>query len=970
MDPRQTLSRQPSAAQAQNSYSPANPMATSYSMPAPSYQNNALPPINYQGLPAGTEASYPSYPRYPSSTAPGGPSPTADRYNAAMPHQSGLQGLPPASMLPQPQQGQQPEYASSQTPPVTRPGGYQQPLAPAPPRPNIDAMGSSYPHPDQRQPWSATEGIPGLAGDVGRDQPRTHVVGSQGRRGILPSAPGRPPVSQNGLNGSPKSGQIPQKDADGKFPCPNCTKTYLHAKHLKRHMLRHTGDRPYMCVLCNDTFSRSDILKRHFQKCSVRRGNPTGASHLSNPAAHLKKSQAAAAKAAANAAGNASPGGGSTPVSAGIPSSAYTTTSVPQSSIPATAPGQPAPPIAYGISSSQLDIQRQQQTQGLPSNPQPGALDQNSGSQWGIQNARDQQMMYSQSHGQHYGIQAAEGDDKRAIPTGHHMGDEWNQMFPSGGNEHYISPMFSSYGQPHGDVKNEAHEGQSNGYYIPPTSLGADGTSGPPWHLGTFPSGALLQVLVDRLVDFCFRQESPRERRNNAVIESCLNADAIQHFLVLFSHFHGHFPCIHLPTLKLDQIYPGLLLLIICHGAVYSDRLPQEHVRALTVEANYAIGSTARVLNHTRSTNPVRYLSESGAEYEELMSLILLSNLMIWHGGPVERAAGRSESRRLCVLARRLNLLRLAGTDEPYAFSYLHNLSPGELGQPAQFNWHRWVEQEKRVRLMFAILVTNAAMTIFSNMEPAFDLSEIKLPMPADDAAWDAPDAEACAQALGLHGTEVQATVNPTRSWPLKSLEFHHAIQALCSPSAAIKPRSTNVYSKFLLIHGLHIEIWKLQRDRFAASLAHHQPYNPSAWETFNAINTALVRWKQCWDEDMMLQYPQPGPPGVGFCRDSTQFWWLARAFLQPNRHHDWQLAPDDKLRLALKGLDQARVWSLADGAERGEEPGSMALIDPSYSASEDLVLDMRKLFRPLNHTNEPEPYVDGRTALPSSAPG
>ena len=44
-----------------------------------------------------------------------------------------------------------------------------------------------------------------------------------------------------------------------------------------------------MCVLCRDTFSRSDILKRHFQKCSIRRGNPTGASHLSAQA-HLKKS--------------------------------------------------------------------------------------------------------------------------------------------------------------------------------------------------------------------------------------------------------------------------------------------------------------------------------------------------------------------------------------------------------------------------------------------------------------------------------------------------------------------------------------------------------------------------------------------------------------------------------------------------------------------------------------------------------
>jgi hypothetical protein len=31
-------------------------------------------------------------------------------------------------------------------------------------------------------------------------------------------------------------------------------------------------------------------LKRHFQKCSIRRGNPTGASHLSHAQAHLKKS--------------------------------------------------------------------------------------------------------------------------------------------------------------------------------------------------------------------------------------------------------------------------------------------------------------------------------------------------------------------------------------------------------------------------------------------------------------------------------------------------------------------------------------------------------------------------------------------------------------------------------------------------------------------------------------------------------
>ena len=55
-----------------------------------------------------------------------------------------------------------------------------------------------------------------------------------------------------------------------------------------------TGERPYQCHLCKDTFSRSDILKRHFQKCSIRRGNPTGANHLQHAQQHLQKNRAPA----------------------------------------------------------------------------------------------------------------------------------------------------------------------------------------------------------------------------------------------------------------------------------------------------------------------------------------------------------------------------------------------------------------------------------------------------------------------------------------------------------------------------------------------------------------------------------------------------------------------------------------------------------------------------------------------------
>ena len=73
---------------------------------------------------------------------------------------------------------------------------------------------------------------------IGQDVPLKHVVGSQGRRGVLPSAAGRPPAVNNSNTTGGKNSPALAKDNDGKYPCPHCSKPYLHAKHLKRHMLR------------------------------------------------------------------------------------------------------------------------------------------------------------------------------------------------------------------------------------------------------------------------------------------------------------------------------------------------------------------------------------------------------------------------------------------------------------------------------------------------------------------------------------------------------------------------------------------------------------------------------------------------------------------------------------------------------------------------------------------------------------
>jgi len=613
--------------------------------------------------------------------------------------------------------------------------------------------------------------------------------------------------------------------------------------------------------------------------------------------------------------------------------------------------------MQYGMAGNGSNEMQRPPQQG--SAPQ-GGIDHSNSNQWQMHNAGNNQMMYNSSSTSpdQYGMPAGREDDKRNVMAGQHdMGHEWNQMsFAS--NENYMAPMFSGYGQPQGEVKGEAHEGGSNGYYIPPTSLGADGTLGPsPWHLSSAHEDP-LQAKAERLVDFCFPagiQESLEDQQNNAHIRSCLTTDAIRHFLDLYPNFQGHFPWLHMPTFNFQEAYDGIILVIICSGAVYSDRVSQKQVRGLMQRTKSGIGRTSRLLKTLEPGSIEARFSASGVEYEELLAITMLQTLLTWHGEPQERATAREESRKIMYLARQLNMLTLAGPDDPLAYSYLHNLGPGEQANPAQWSWSSWVEQEKRSRLMFLVFLYNVALNFYFNCAPAFSASEIKLPLPCDDAAWEATTADSCAQALGLRGVGPQSIVNVSGSLRLKQLEMHHAISALYSNSVVVQPRTTNVYSKFILIHALHTEIWQVQRQRsLADSTSSPVPGTSPAGGALAQVNnhyqsfsSALVRWKTSWDQDMQLQFPPQAPRRIGFCRDGAQFYWLARAFLHGSRAHDWKLPADVRFRQVINGLKKARDWSLTDGAQRGEEPGSVAAIDDDYG-NKPLQLDMRKLFRPL----------------------
>ena len=242
------------------------------SFPLPQHYNSGpLPPPSHHPthtLPPATQASYlpqsyrQDFPRS-NSSGPSGQLPTsahlaasnppvtsgaqptsgqlASRYNPNQHYNSpgNHQTYSPAPLLPQPGQTLQMSPHQNYTPSTTGPSQpYQPRIAPAPIRNTYAPQAASAYIQTPQRPAFYTNGVSHMQTEPQRDQFRQHVVGSQGRRGILPSAPGRATATPTGSPGSSKSSTLPAKDADGKFPCPNCNKTYLHAKHLKRHLLR------------------------------------------------------------------------------------------------------------------------------------------------------------------------------------------------------------------------------------------------------------------------------------------------------------------------------------------------------------------------------------------------------------------------------------------------------------------------------------------------------------------------------------------------------------------------------------------------------------------------------------------------------------------------------------------------------------------------------------------------------------
>ncbi|KAK2021915.1 hypothetical protein LX32DRAFT_711475 [Colletotrichum zoysiae] len=945
--------------------------------------HQTLPPLQPQTSAAMNQmyGSNPHTPRTPATPN----TPGSQNNMPAYPQQQQQQQQQPGRGGPYQQMGQYPPppqaYGTqSMLPQTTMASSHPQPIAPAPASGRVPPVlrpmpaGGVMPQPGMNSPYGPGGVMPGGLGDS--DQP-THVVGSQGRRGILPSAPGRPAATPAGA-GNGKSTVIPVKDADGKFPCPHCTKTYLHAKHLKRHLLRHTGDRPYMCVLCRDTFSRSDILKRHFQKCSIRRGNPTGASHLSHPQAHVKKN-AAAQKALGqdgglnhlNGLGNMPADGmvqpfGMMPVQDGMSNLANDQSQLSRSSS-LTRLDNGSNQDRRDLTGSVMDASGrggnfdQAYNGNVPSSMTP--------------NMNQQMQNYNMPPGQN-GMSMYGGSN-----SNQQSGLDWSQMFQAGAQQTYANHQFPpNLGQTQIATKPEPNTGTERTTGRPGPQTHPDSLFYSTWGVPPSIQDPFTQ-LSNQILNFFYPPGSPITNES-AGFNLYFSADNIRDFLEKYTHFHVHFPILHTQTFRIMDSYTGLLAGMCCMGACYSDRVSPDHVRdmmnflkAALLRDVHFLATTAGKRQHS-GTVGTGGSSSGQRDLEELQAVMLLQILLIWNSTPEHRESAREIFPAVAEQARRLRLLEVS-TSMPL-FSPLHqsNFTPQNF-DVSTFDWGVWVEQEKRIRLMHIIFLCNSAMELYFNARSHIESLEMQIPLPSDDAAWDARTKKDCEDALGLHGEELARQRNPNGTRRSRQPEMSYALQALLHGSYQIQPGRTNLYGKFILIHAILSLIRRAQLDGSAVTKGYATPpmsdWMMTGGSDANGANSgrgtpvdpalqgipahihdsfrmALQKFKTNWDADMVNQFPPGSAKNVrryGFSRDGIHFYWLAKYLLKHTRTSELQMEPDARFIQVMHLLKSVKAWVMSDGATRGEELGSVGEIDKDFGVA-NLTLDMARLFKPL----------------------
>ncbi|PYH98670.1 hypothetical protein BO71DRAFT_425917 [Aspergillus ellipticus CBS 707.79] len=664
--------------------------------------------------------------------------------------------------------------------------------------------------------------------------------------------------------------------------CVHCGRTFRRTEHLERHVRTHTKEKPYICF-CGAAFTRRDLLKRHttiaHQGNGLASPNSQPDTETIDPAHRARASEPAAVQPHYNLPSTSRP---DAPLS------------VPPAVEPWTGP-QRGPYIEQDRSI---------------------VLDTGSSNAGGLGAPTT-----AVSHDADI-LEAAQlllpGNYRHApppaqplpfIPEDLNHFQDFTHFLDSIGLPSEWVPVLGDISQIHNPVSTEAPEYSRNTREQqepsrPPHTSRADSPFRS-WLPSVPPGDQSLGSVSDHEPPQISKSLSPlkvteeqRQRLANSLEEfRYLIPDFVlpsRHTLTryltsFFAGFHTHLPFIHVPTLRINDRAPELVLAFMTIGAQY--RFEHRNAERLFYAAKsivlYKLSKESSLtpfntvvqipFNSIRdssqrpgpepSLSPTEFAAGMNAwrQIENIRTLLVLMGYSTW-----ERAELVQEAFGLQTLLVRC--LR--------EFGMMENIIAAPRHAPLQ--WHEWAEEESIRRTRFISFCFVHVHSIAYNIYPVLRSSEVHLRLPCSTKEW---------KAATVHDWEFSQ-----KEVGSQQLLFQDALALLLQPSRTpvlLDPIPAPL-GNYILLHGL------LQRIHLVSELSIPQGDHSFALPTeeLNKLERALRSWTSVWQqapESSLDPHNENGP--IPFT--SSSLLGLAYVRLSLNLGPHRQLETRDPYRIA-----------------------------------------------------------------------
>ncbi|KAK9477802.1 hypothetical protein V1514DRAFT_320759 [Lipomyces japonicus] len=670
-----------------------------------------------------------------------------------------------------------------------------------------------------------------------------------------------------------------------RFQCSECNASYSRISHLKRHEVKHTGEKSFPCEFCESRFYRADIARRHSKNCTAR-----GSQQISEQHKRGKKRKSCDACARAKVACD--------------------------SELPCETCAVNGHECTYfrlqedflkRLHGQQFCLQQQQQQQEQEEQPQQ---DETATSM-----ALDQYMSDNSSEARRDCVSIPfllnfVQSSTRTMPSIYGYANPSLRFFMpasmtgDGQFSHFTQP--DSFELVNPAVSQDLWHAKSNPFVF--DSILNDSNGSDDWNsyysfdfmtaMPAIAGGGNNWVTINYAMD---NSRPGLESRANdivtcvcrsvgdaemtATIRQLINglftAQNVELFVSqYFGQWHAHCAILHQPTFDLRRVPTPLLATCCMLGALFSD---QQHASMAT--------ELLDVVEEYVFTTP-EFLRLIGKNYDErddcdddmstLQAAFLISLVQGVSGAlPAQRRIRKRRYIDIVTAARALRLPKLVNkmTTTTTDDNDDDDDDEGNKKKHDFLSWPEFIKNECRVRLMCFIFIIDCELAIFHNVPPRLAVSEMVGGMPCAEDKFAAPTA---AQWNALNWTKPRRPKRRRRRWQQwQSLSVASFVMRLLDDGKEEEDNEDehddddedgdgddydrlSTLDLFAGIHALHSVIFTARTNFLGTSMVH-------------SLDRALNRWITIWNSHPGGDTTMSNDMDGSACRHAAEFWWLAK---------------------------------------------------------------------------------------------